>query len=212
MTFGNAHKFALNVNDGAELFTLDNVRFREGPIPAPVVETAFACPPLVDGEPSGCDAALVLNFEGDDWNTSNGSIQFISESNSGFTALEYYGGGYAEIVSRELGTAELLEILPESGPALLHLDVMPGEAQPNPYWKGAVQLLVSIPDQNLYNSFLGQVDLTPLPNGVYSSLALPVPDSLVSTLRNEAYFDATFKIVVNVPDDAPPVVLDNLRF
>lgn len=49
-----------------------------------------------------------MDFEGDDWTASAGSIQRVSAANSGFSALEYSGGGYAELESRPLGHPQIL--------------------------------------------------------------------------------------------------------
>lgn len=204
-------RFALNVNQGVLPFSLDAVTFESGPEVPLSQEAAFACPPE-PGQPSGCPAGLVMDFEGDDWTASAGSIQRVSAANSGFSALEYSGGGYAELESRPLGSGELLEVLPETGPATLLLDVMPETPPPDPYWTGAVQFFISAPDAGLHNAFLGQGELTGLPLEQYSTFSVPVSAEIIDDLRGKSYFDARFKVVLNLPGDAPPLVIDNLRF
>lgn len=204
-------KFALNVNQDVLPFSLDSVTFESGPEVPLSKEVAFSCPPSPD-QPNGCPAGLVMNFEGDEWTTSQGSLQRIGTASSGFSALRYTGGGYSQIVSRTLGTAEMLEILPESGPATLLLDVMPGTSQPNPHWLGAIQLFVSAPDAGLNDVFLGQGELTGLPLEQYTTLSVTVSSGVIDTLRENTYFDARFKVIVNLPSNAPPLVIDHLRF
>lgn len=205
--------FAFNTNQGAPNFVLDNASFEQG-LGLPLSpENAFACPPVDPSEPSGCSAGMVLNFEGlSDWTANAGSIGMVPTASSGFSALSYTGGGYAEIQSRKLGSAELKEVLPAAGPGTLLLDVMPTDNQPNPSWVGAVQVYLQVPDLNMQNVYLGQVELTGLPQGIFSTVSMSVSETIMSALNEGVYFDARFKIVVNVPQAAPALVLDNIRF
>ncbi len=95
----------------------------------------------------------------------------------------------------------------------LGFDLLLPTAQPNPFWYGLVQVLVSVPSKGINNLFLGQQELTGKPLNQFLPVEFTLPPSLVSTLEAGGYSDFQLKIVANVPSDATGTYLfDNLRF
>jgi hypothetical protein len=123
----------------------------------------------------------------------------------GCLALDVPGGGYRVLNSAPIST-------PIAGmTSKLALDFFVPTSQPNPYWLGAVQLYASCPSGNLYNGYIGQVELTGKPTGSYSTLAFPIPAAIQYVLAQQ-HQDCFFSIAVNTnPTPSSPTV-DNLRF
>jgi hypothetical protein len=88
--------------------------------------------------------------------------------------------------------------------------MLPAE-QPNSSWYGATQLYVEIPSLGLWNSFQGQVELTGLPLGRWTTVSFTLSDDVLLKL-GRTYTDLTFIIALNVPWNATGMYrLDNLR-
>ncbi|HXU00160.1 MAG TPA: toxin TcdB middle/N-terminal domain-containing protein, partial [Polyangia bacterium] len=98
------------------------------------------------------------------------------------------------------------------GPLVL-LDIMLPTDQANPDWFGAVQMFVSSPSLAIYNSYLGQVELSHLPLAKWLTLPFVLPPDVVAKLSDGGYSDLTFTIALNVPyNENGHYLLDNLRF
>lgn len=94
----------------------------------------------------------------------------------------------------------------------LGFDILLPVFQQNPFWKGAVQLYVEIPSQNLFNAFVGQVELTPFSVNVFHHLSFQVSASILAKLR-ATYTDLKFKISLNVAlGNTGPYLFDGLTF
>jgi hypothetical protein len=107
-------------------------------------------------------------------------------------ALTVDTAGYTAIKSRLLGP------LGDTS-ATISYDLFIPTEQPNPDWFGATQLFVSIPSQNLYNGYVGQAELISLQVGEFNRIRFDVPEDILTKLRS-SYVDATFSVVLNVPD------------
>jgi arabinan endo-1,5-alpha-L-arabinosidase len=90
------------------------------------------------------------------------------------------------------------------------LDLELPTTQPNPYWLGAVQLYLEAPSRNLYNAYIGQVELTGRPLGAFTTLEYAVP-TWVSAALADGCDDLKIKIALNVPGSPGVYLLDNLR-
>ena len=97
------------------------------------------------------------------------------------------------------------------GKARLLLDVYVPPNQPNQFFFGAVQTLMSCPAAGINNVFLGQVDLTGKPVGAFSTLSYNVPSNVQAALAGNTSA-CSFLIGVNTNATPTPPVLDNLRF
>lgn len=90
------------------------------------------------------------------------------------------------------------------------LDLQLPTTQPNPWWYGAVQLYVESPSANLYNAWIGQVELTGRPLGTFNSLSFAVPSWVADRLAGGTK-DLKIRIALNVPGAPGVYLLDNLR-
>ena len=93
----------------------------------------------------------------------------------------------------------------------LALDVYVPRGPSNPYWLGAVQLYATCPSANVYNSYLGQVELTGSPTGAFKTATFTIPSDVLAALKT-THSDFFFSIAVNSAEAQELVVLDNLRF
>lgn len=92
------------------------------------------------------------------------------------------------------------------------LDVQLPTFEPNAFWKGAVQLYVEIPSENLFNAFVAQVELTPLTVGVFHHVTFAISPFLLGKLQR-TYSDLKFKIALNTPNgEKGPYLFDALGF
>jgi len=168
-------------------------------------EVSGAIPP--NSTVGAADRLPILGFEtADGWQLNAGQVQGLSAFNTtqGNFSLGIKPQGYAVLTSKPL---------PSIGPvdANLSFDIRLPPQQPNPSWYGALQLFVSIPSQGVYNAYLGQQELTPLPLDQFKTVQFSVPSNLVAAL-NANYTDLQFSIAFNVPSGAPGVYyVDNFR-
>jgi hypothetical protein len=93
----------------------------------------------------------------------------------------------------------------------LKFDVFLPTSQPNPWFMGTVTVLISSPSARISNQSLGQVNLTGLPTGTFSSLSFAIPAALQRVL-NYGLADVTFTIQLNVNPNPASYYFDNLRF
>jgi hypothetical protein len=70
---------------------------------------------------------------------------------------------------------------------------------------------MSCPSANVYNAYIGQVELTEKPQGAFSTVSFTVPSFLVGVL-NGSHNDCSFSIAVNMNQTPDLPVLDNHRF
>ena len=93
----------------------------------------------------------------------------------------------------------------------LKLDVFQPATQSNPYFLGTVSVFISAPSARINNQYLGQVSLTGLPTGKFSTLSFAIPAATQRVL-NYGLADVTFTIQLNVNPNSAAYYLDNLRF
>lgn len=152
------------------------------------------------------DRRPILGFEVDEW-------EFVGGDSLGSSALNATQGNFALALQPNGYSTLTSPPLPGIGPvdSTFSIDVFVPELQPNPFWFGAVQLFVDLPSHNLYNFYLGQVELTGLPAGDYSTLEFEVPPELQDTLNGNDYTDLRFIVVLNVASGAGVHFVDNLQ-
>ena len=78
--------------------------------------------------------------------------------------------------------------------------------QANPFWFGALPVFFNSPSANIYNAYVGQVELTGLPLGSFQTLPLKVPDDLRARIQPNAT-DFKVTVVINVPVESTGVYL-----
>jgi hypothetical protein len=156
----------------------------------------------------------ILGFEAPtvtDWaviNSGAGTLSVSTTASQGSRALAVKAHGFAPVQSAALSS------LGSSVANIVRYDIMLPSDLPSlsPYWYGATQLLVDIPSKNIHSQFIGQVELTGLPVGVWRAITFTPPADLMNTLRG-VYSDLRFTIVVNSPYNAVrPYLIDNVRF
>ncbi len=84
--------------------------------------------------------------------------------------------------------------------------------QANPWYAGAVQLYVESPSRGIWNQWVGQISLTELANGEWSTQRLPIPSYISQALAGAPYSDLVVRISVNTNPGSGNLLLDNVRF
>jgi hypothetical protein len=160
------------------------------------------------------DVDRVLGFEAasvSDWSiiqSGPGTLSVSSTASQGARSLAVDSHGYVPVQSVALST------LGSRVGSVIKYDIMlPVElGQVSPYWFGTTQLYVEIPSLGLLNAFVGQVELTPMALGQWSTVTLIPPADVLNKLQG-SYADLRVTIVVNAPtNNTNPYLLDNLRF
>ena len=150
--------------------------------------------------------ANVFGFEDAAQWQSTVALSSSATHSQGAKSLGVKAKGYVEVNSVALSSLTGVT-------SMLSVDVQLPTAQPNPFWYGFVQLLVSAPSKGINNLYLGQQELSGRPLAQFVPLTFSLPPSLVTTLQAGGYQDFKVKLVVNVPFDATGTYLfDNLHF
>jgi hypothetical protein len=64
----------------------------------------------------------------------------------------------------------------------------------------------------VWNQWVGQVSLTELANGEWSTQRIPVPGHVAQALAGATYSDLVVRIAVNMNPGSGNLLLDNVRF
>lgn len=176
--------------------------------------TPFSANLQLTGTPSSTVASCtnlssiqqLFGFELPTFWTSTASLTTVSSpTTQGCAALAFNGSGYQTINGTPFSTSLV------SVNSALSVDVFVPGNQPQPSWLGALQLYLTCPSGNVFNSYIGQVELTGLPQNQYSTLRFPLPSSTVSTLTSQLN-DCSFTFAINVNATGKNWLFDNLRF
>jgi len=82
--------------------------------------------------------------------------------------------------------------------------------QPNAYYFGATQLYLDCNSKNIFNAYVGQVELTGRRTGVFERVSFKIPSYLEGSLKDGCE-DLRVTIALNLPSDATGTyVLDDL--
>jgi hypothetical protein len=105
-----------------------------------------------------------------------------------------------------------LTTLPVVSPTLA-VDMMLPRYQPNPWWYGTAQAYIDCPSRSIWSQFLGQVELTGRPLGVWTTVNFTLTNAWITALLQAGYSDLTITVVLNVQVPTTGVYyVDNLRF
>jgi hypothetical protein len=165
---------------------------------------------------TGDVTAETLGFESPNyWQLTQGTVGKLQTSavrTQGNAALAVVRpSGYVRIDSHSL-TSSNAALAGLTAGATAAIDISVPTAQANPYWYGAVQMFLNCPSRNLYNVYMGQVELTGKPTGVFQTLRFKLPDTAIQALAGKTFSDLKFGVVINVPQNSPGTYLvDNLR-
>lgn len=140
------------------------------------------------------------------WSSSQASLStVISPRTEGCFAMGVTGAGYMTIQSPVFPSSDAGQV------SKLSVDLFVPVSQPNPYWLGALQSYLECPSANLFNAYIGQVELTGLPKGEFSTLSFSLPSNVRSTLVGN-WNDCVLRLALNVNQTGQVWVLDKLGF
>ena len=150
----------------------------------------------------------IFGFEdGTKWIGQGVPLSTVSNPKTqGSFALRVGSSGYRRMDSVLFSTTALQGITSQ-----MALDVYVPSRPSNRYWLGTVQLYVNCPSANIYNAFVGHVELTGLPLGRFSTLTFRLSPQVVDAM-NQQHADFSIGIALNAAPASPDYVLDNLRF
>ncbi|MBN1600103.1 MAG: hypothetical protein JW915_00775 [Chitinispirillaceae bacterium] len=152
----------------------------------------------------------VLGFENaSQWRFAVGSGFLTNDTTiktEGNASIQVGGYNYREITSIPMSTTEIA-----GETSTLAIDLFVGLIQPNPSWIGQIQLHVSCPSAGIYHQYLGSLELTDLPRGVFSTVTFFVPGNVLSVLQGD-YDDFDISIDLNTNYGSGRYFLDNMRF
>lgn len=135
--------------------------------------------------------------------TGSAAVSTTNTKTEGTAALMLSGSGYITVQSRDF-TSTLLDKASTNATVDIYLPANPV----NPYWKGSVDLYADCPSGGVSSAYLGQVALTALPNGAFSTIQFTL-SSQVKSLLGTSHRDLSFKFAVNSPSAG--VVLDRFQ-
>lgn len=124
----------------------------------------------------------------------------------GSGAFSVTPSGYKILQSPSVSSASI------AGTGFAVLDVLVPTLQANPWYAGAVQVYVECPSRGIWNQWVGQVSLTELANGEWSTQRLPIPSHISQALAGATYTDLVVRISVNTNPGSGNLLLDNVRF
>jgi hypothetical protein len=150
----------------------------------------------------------VLGFERvSDWSAPQAQLSSNTTTlTEGLASLSIRGSGWFPVKSAAMTTGSITDET-----AHLALDVFVPGSQPNPWWLGSIDLIANCPSANLYNAYIGHAELTPLPQGQFSTVNFTVPQNVLAVLQGN-FSDFSMEFDINVNAGAPPVLFDYLRF
>jgi hypothetical protein len=152
---------------------------------------------------------MMMSFDGpadEFWSADIGTLSDVTAIRTeGTASMAVNAGNYVRLDGLPFQTWSL----PLLG-TRVDLDVYVPPGQPQPYWFGAVQLFITIPSAQIINSFIGHVELTPGGTG-WRTASFTLPTQ-VRTALSQQHSNVRFGVAVNRPGNAPPILLDNMRF
>jgi CubicO group peptidase (beta-lactamase class C family) len=143
--------------------------------------------------------------------SGSATLSTSSTAIEGAGSLSLLGGNFVEIRSPQVSTADIRAQSLTGTPSTLAFDLQIPTQQPNPYWVGGAQLFIDIPSANINHLYIGQVELTPLPRGSFTTLSYALPQSVRTAIAG-TYSDVRINIALNINSGTPAYLLDNLRF
>lgn len=142
------------------------------------------------------------------WTVTQGTfppLALSSEHTEGASSLAVNPSGYGVLASSPFAVLSALT-------GAISYDLFVPAAQANPYWFGATQLYLNCPSRNVFNAFVGQVELTGLETDRFHTMAFALSDQSLLASLSEGCTDLWFSVALNVPwDESGTYLLDNLR-
>jgi len=165
----------------------------------PIPSGWHAGPPPVDAS-----AQSVMSFDDTAaWGVTPGTISLNTQSHEeGSASIQLIGSGWNQLQSIPFSWG--------SNFSNVTLAIEQPATLVNPYWTGQVQVYMESRTFGIYNQWIGQVDLTPLPKGNWTDVSFVVPAWIISNITG-AIPDLVFRIVLNTPQLSSGYSVDNLR-
>jgi hypothetical protein len=168
-----------------------------------------------DGIGDACKAREIFGFETPPlWQVITGSATLSSSTNhtQGTFSMRVTGSGFIEFSSAPLTSFEVRSQIPAGVTAnRIAFDLFIPAPPPNPFWVGASQMYVTIPSANIFHQYLGQIELTGLPQNRFDTISFAVPSNVRTAIQG-THPAVSFQISLNVPAGGAPFLFDNLRF
>ena len=168
-----------------------------------------------DGIGDACQVGETFGFETPSlWPVITGSAATSSSTNrtQGAFSLRVAGSGFIELSSAPLSSFEVRSQIPAGlTPGSIAFDLFIPAPPPNPFWVGASQMYVTIPSANVFHQYLGQTELTGLPQNRFNRIAFTLPANVRAAIQAN-HPAVSFQISLNVPAGGAPFLFDNLRF
>jgi lysophospholipase L1-like esterase len=151
----------------------------------------------------------ILGFEDlTAWSVIQGTILLPTpsiEHTEGASSLAVNPSGYGVLASQPLSVFSALT-------GAISYDLFVPSAQANPYWFGATQLYVNCPSRDVFNDFVGQVELTGLETDRFHTMKFSISSPGTLVALDHGCADLSFSIAINVPwDETGTYLLDNLQ-
>ncbi len=152
-----------------------------------------------------------LSFENPDksWTSGSGNVTLTQDTSlktEGYASLKLDGTNYMVLKSPVFSSQDIHYYSNQ-----LSLDVYIPDPQTNPHWIGAVQLYFESPSPNVYNQYIGQIELTGLKAGRWNTIQLTLPPNIVNLFAG-SYSDIFMTITLNTGHTGEAFRIDNLRF
>jgi RHS repeat-associated protein len=139
------------------------------------------------------------------WAPSAGTLSLSDTHVEGLHSLQVAGITYAEITSAPLSR-------PSNISSVLGFDL----SVPNPsgdiWWWGTAAISIDCPSLGIFNRWLGQQQIDGSTLDRFRRVEVALPDDVKATLGSQPYNDLRVKIILTVPANSGPYLLDRLTF
>jgi hypothetical protein len=175
-----------------------------------------AIPVTLNGTPANAQTLACINLpplkrlwgfeDPGNWRSSNSTLSLAtSPVTQGCGGLGISGQNFIIIN----GSAFNTQGLPVNN--ALSIDLFIPNNQPNQFFLGNLQVMLSCPSGGVNNQFIGQVGLTGKPQNAFSTLRFPLPAQTITTFQRPLN-DCFFTWGLNVNQTNRTWIMDNLRF
>jgi hypothetical protein len=154
----------------------------------------------------------MMSFESlADWQVQGaGSATLSDQAVNGAQSLSVSAAGWTPIVGTNVSSTLLRGAAKSTNLAAVSFALNIPPNQPNQFWTGAAQMYISAPSANVFNAYMGQVELTSLPQGQFVRVGFTIPDYALHALT-EDHPDVSFTIVLNVNPSVSGWLIDDLQ-
>jgi hypothetical protein len=147
------------------------------------------------------------------WQVQNGgsaTLSGVSVAGAASLSVSAAPGGWTPMVSIPFDSSVLREVAKSSDFSKVSFALNIPTQQPNRFWIGAAQMYVTSANANVFNAYMGQVELTGLPQGQFDRLEFNIPGYALPALAQDNT-DVTFTIVLNVNAGTSGWLVDDLQ-